>query len=75
MINVFCITVPEKAYRNARPITIPGMVFVTRATLSMIFLSFLFTVLLAVISAEAKAIIVPTTAVATATRMEFTYTP
>ena len=33
--NVFCTGVPEKVNRNAMPITMPGMVLVTRAMLSM----------------------------------------
>lgn len=38
--NVFCTGVPEKVNRNAMPITMPGMVFVTRAMLSMMSFSF-----------------------------------
>ncbi len=37
MKNVFCICVPLNASRKATPSTMPGMVLVTRATLSSIF--------------------------------------
>ena len=49
--KVFWTGVPEKLKRKARPITIPGMVFVTRAIPSITFFSFLLTVLLAVTKA------------------------
>src|SRR5699024_882763 len=49
--NVFCSGVPVKTNRYARPMTIPGIVFVTRAMLSITFFLFPLTVLLAVTSA------------------------
>ena len=72
--NVFCTGVPEKVNRNAMPITMPGMVLVTRAMLSMMSLSLWSRLLLAVARAAPYTIREPVRAVRAATRMEFLYT-
>ena len=51
MAKEFCSGVPEKANKYARPITIPGMVFVIYAILSIAPFNFSETLLLAVINA------------------------
>ena len=73
--KVFCSGVPVNTKRYARPMTMPGMVFVTRAMLSSTFFNFPLTVLLAVTSAPPYAISVPASAVMSATTTELTYTP
>ena len=49
--SVFCMGVPENISIKAMPMTIPGMVLVTRAMLSMMLLPVLDSRLLAVTSA------------------------
>ena len=66
--------VPENVNKNAIPITMPGMVFVTRAMLSITDLSRLLNWLRAVASAAAYATTEPVSAVKMDTRLEFLYT-
>ena len=68
---VFCRLVPEKVSRNAIPSTMPGMVLVTSATLSITFLHLDDILLLAGTSAAPYTTSDPSNAVSTAVTMEF----